>query len=57
LRCDVLKCIVLDIELVGVLVFRSDCKVFGCISSKSEQNWSFVLVFGYVLSFWAGVWH
>jgi hypothetical protein len=26
-----------------VIVFRSDCKVFGCISSKSEQNWCFVL--------------
>ena len=29
-----------------VEVFRSDCKVFGCISSKSEQNWCFVLVCG-----------
>jgi hypothetical protein len=24
-----------------LLVFRCDCKVFGCISSKSEQNWWF----------------
>jgi hypothetical protein len=33
-----------------LLVFRSDCKVFGCISSKSEQNWCFELVDG-VFSF------
>jgi hypothetical protein len=31
-----------------LLVFRSDCKVFGCISSKSEQNWCFELVDGYL---------
>jgi hypothetical protein len=30
-----------------LFMFRSDCKVFGCISSKSEQNWCFVLVCGY----------
>jgi hypothetical protein len=27
-----------------LLVFRSDCKVFGCISSKSEDYWCFELV-------------
>ena len=31
-------------------MFRCDCKVFDCISSKSEQNWCFVLVDG-VLAF------
>ena len=31
-----------------VIVFRNDCKVFGCISSKSEQNWCFELVDGYL---------
>jgi hypothetical protein len=31
-----------------LLVFRSDCKVFGCISSKSEQNWCFELLEGYL---------
>jgi hypothetical protein len=36
-----------------LLVFRSDCKVFGCISSKSEQNWCFELVD--VIYVWAGV--
>jgi hypothetical protein len=44
----VFKSIVLDIGLMGVIVFRSDCKVFGCISSKSEQNWCFELVEGYL---------
>jgi len=32
-----------------LLVFRSDCKVFGCISSKSEQNWCFELVLLYLI--------
>jgi hypothetical protein len=33
--------------LVGVIVFRSDCKVFDCISSKSEQNWCFGVIVRY----------
>jgi hypothetical protein len=28
-------------------VFRSDCKVFDCISSKSEQNWCFGVIVRY----------
>jgi hypothetical protein len=36
-------------------VFRSDCKVFGCISSKSEQNWCFELVEGYLAFVWCSV--
>jgi hypothetical protein len=42
-------CGVLGFELVGwCLMFRSDCKVFGCISSKSEDYWCFELVDGYL---------
>jgi hypothetical protein len=44
LRCDVLNCVFMFWADGVLLVFRSDCRVFDCISSQSEQNWCFVLV-------------
>ena len=41
--------ILIFFQIRAELVFLSDCKVFDCISSKSEQNWCFVLVDGFEL--------
>jgi hypothetical protein len=35
------------IQIRRELVFRSDCKVFDCISSKSEENWCLSWCVGY----------